>query len=149
MATNPSTFTATASLGKVSLLWTSSGATEYRIYRATGTGGYVLVYTADSSTFSHVDYVPNYTVSGALHDYDYKLAAWDSGGEASGVFDSVTMPALTSADVNSTGVLDTELITGNVSNTYSNSTTTATINAHTTTIYDGRAGSSGIYDTPR
>ena len=149
MATNPSSFTATASLSKVSMLWTSSGATEYRIYRATNLGNEVLIHTADSSTFSFTDVVANYDSTGGLYDYEYRLAAWDSGGEASGLFDSVTMPALASSDVIGASVLASPLSTGNVSNTYSNATTTPVINTHTITMHENRNGADGKYDPSR
>lgn len=131
------------------MLWTSSGATEYRIYRATNLGNEVLIYTADSGTFAFTDVVANYDSTGGLYDYEYRLAAWDSGGEASGLFDSVTMPALTSANVTGASVLDTPLSTGDVSNTYSNATTTPTIDTHTKTMHENRNGADGKYDPAR
>lgn len=146
MATNPSSFTATASLSKVSLIWTSSGATEYRIYRATNLGNEVLIHTADSGTFAFTDIVANYDSTGGLYDYEYRLAAWDSGGEASGISDTVTMPALAGSDVTGASVLASPLSTGNVSNTYANATTTPVINAHTTTMHETRNGADGKYD---
>jgi len=49
--TDPSTFTVTPSLSKVSLSWTSAGASGYRIRRKTGSGSYVLIYDGGSSNF--------------------------------------------------------------------------------------------------
>jgi len=131
------------------MLWTSSGATEYRIYRATNLGNEVLIYTANSGTFTFTDNVANYDSTGALYDYEYRLAAWDSGGEASGLVDSVTMPALASIDVTGASVLASPLSTGNVSNTYSNATTTPTIDAHVKSMHETRNGADGKYDPAR
>lgn len=146
MATDPSTFNTTATLSKVSASWTSSSADGYRIYRKTGTGAFVKIVETNASTFNHVDIVANYDINGAEYTYDYKLTAFDNTGESIGLTNTVNMPTITSSDVNSTSALDTQLSTGAVSNTYSNTTTTATINVHTETAHDGRQGAQGVYD---
>ena len=146
MATDPSTFNTTATLSKVSASWTSSGADGYRIYRKTGTGAFVKIVETNGSTFTHVDIVANYDSAGAEYTYDYKLTAFDNNGESIGLTNTVNMPTITSSDVNSTSALDTQLSTGAVSNTYSNTTTTAAIDVHTETAHDGRQGAQGVYD---
>jgi hypothetical protein len=146
MATDPSTFNTTATLSKVSASWTSSGADGYRIYRKTGTGAFVKIVETNASTFTHVDIVANYDSAGNEYTYQYKLTAFDNTGESTGLTNTVNMPTITSSDVNSTSVLDTQLSTGNVSNTYSNTTTTAAIDVHTETAHDGRQGAQGVYD---
>ena len=146
MATDPSTFNTTATLSKVSALWTSSGADGYRIYRKTGSGAFVKIVETNASTFNHVDIVANYDINGAEYTYEYKLTAFDSNGESIGLTNTVNMPTITSSDVNNTSALDTQLSTGAVSNTYNNTTTTAAIDVHTETAHDGRQGAQGVYD---
>ena len=146
MATDPSTFNTTATLSKVSASWTSSSADGYRIYRKTGTGAFVKIVETNASTFTHVDLVANYDINGAEYVYNYKLTAFDSSGESVGLTNTVNMPTITSSDVNGTSALNTQLSTGAVSNTYSNTTTTATIDVHTETAHDGRQGAQGVYD---
>jgi len=146
MATDPSTFNTTATLSKVSALWTSSGADGYRIYRKTGSGAFVKIVETNASTFTYVDIVANYDSAGSEYTYQYKLTAFDSNGESIGLTNTVNMPTITSSDVNNTSALDTQLSTGDVSNTYSNTTTTAAIDVHTETMHDGRQGAGGVYD---
>jgi hypothetical protein len=128
MATNPSSFTVSATLGKVACTWTSSGGTLYRVYRKLSTGGsYRKVFEGDGSTFSFTDYVSNFGNSNSPLEYDYQVRAVDSlGSESSGVDDTATMPDLTSSNVQSVGALDHELSTSSgtvtVSNTYNNDT---------------------------
>jgi hypothetical protein len=132
--TDPSTFTVTPSLSKVSLSWTSAGASGYRIRRKTGSGAYVLIY------------------DGALMEYDYKVTSVDTDGvtESTGVEDTAVMPSLTTANVQGVSVLDSQLkVSGTnttVGNTYSLPTGTVTIDDHVETMHENQVGGAGQYD---
>jgi len=127
MASNPSSFVVYANLGRVLCTWTSAGATTYRVYRKLSTDSvYRMVFEGDSGTFSFTDYVSNFGTGSSPLEYDFLLKAWDSGGEASGLYDTATMPDLTTSNVQTVGALDHEFNTTSgtvtVSNTYSNDT---------------------------
>jgi len=150
--TDPSTFTVTPSLSKVSLSWTSAGASGYRIRRKTGSGAYVLIYDGGSSNFFLTDYVANFSQAGALMEYDYKVTSVDTDGvtESTGLEDTAVMPSLTTANVQGVSVLDSQLkVSGSsttVGNTYSLPTGTVTIDDHVETMHENQFGGAGQYD---
>ena len=150
--TDPSTFTVTPSLSKVSLSWTSAGASGYRIRRKTASGAYVLIYDGGSINFFLTDYVANFSQAGSLMEYDYMVTSVDTDGvtESTGVEETAVMPSLTTANVQGVAVLDSQLkVSGSnttVGNTYSLPTGTVTIDDHVETMHENQVGGSGQYD---
>jgi len=149
MPSDPSTLTLTPTASKVTLSWASvTGADGYRVYRKPdGYGSASYSQIADVTTTSHVDQVPNYDLSDdasgpQLTAYDYKVTAYDSSSESSGIEDTATMTDITTTDITTIGLLDTTYNDGSSQTagyTVTNpDTETATVNDASKSIHEGR-----------
>jgi len=143
MATDPTTFTTTATLSKVACSWSSSGADGYRVYRKRAAlSSYRKIYEGDNTVFAFDDFTENFDSSGVEIEYDYKVTAYDSGGESAGVVNNLTMPSITTNDLASFGALSYKLVSGGttttVSNTYNHASGTAAIDGHASSVHENR-----------
>ncbi|PWW02819.1 mannan endo-1,4-beta-mannosidase [Paenibacillus cellulosilyticus] len=97
------TLSGTAGNAQAALTWTaSSGATSYKVERATGSGTYAAI----ASGLTALTYTDSTAVNGTL--YNYRVVASNSGGSTTS-----NVISLTPASTTSTGSLKIQMYSGN------------------------------------
>tara|TARA_R110002096_G_scaffold317893_2_gene512253 strand:- start:281 stop:736 length:456 start_codon:yes stop_codon:yes gene_type:complete len=123
---NPTSLTATQTLGSIALAWTAaSGATSYLIYRQDYDLGTNETFLIETTATSFVDYGPPRTTTAlAAIDYQYTIKATDGSATSSGAYVDADCTLLANADVDDVGL-------GHPKYKISSTTYTATLSATT------------------